>query len=113
MVQFARNVIRMPTAAPIVMNSDARVILGRECGSCSLRYKASNIHDTGTAARKWCKHLSPVQGCTIHEALPSQCAAFNCLWRTQEALPPHWKPEQSKMQITISPLNGFIYMRVD
>jgi hypothetical protein len=103
----------MPTAAPIAMNSDARVIPGRECGSCTLCCKVYNIPEIGKAAGKWCKHCTPGKGCAIHETLPSQCAAFNCLWRTEEALPPHWKPEQSKMVITIFPLNGFIYVQVD
>jgi len=103
----------MSTAAPIAENSDARVIPGRECGSCTLCCKVYNIPELGKPAGKWCDHCKPGKGCTIHTSLPSQCAAFNCMWRTEEALPAHWKPDQSKMVITIFPPNGFIYVQVD
>src|SRR5665647_396760 len=103
----------MPNATPIAMNSGARVIPGRECGSCTLCCKVYSIAEIGKAAGKWCKHCTPGKGCAIHESLPSVCATFNCLWRTEKALPPHWKPEQSKMVITIFPPNGFIYVQVD
>src|SRR5258708_27094970 len=60
----------MPTAAPIAMNSDARVIPGRECGSCTLCCKVYNIPEIGKAAGKWCKHCTPGKGCYPRE--PSQ-----------------------------------------
>ena len=103
----------MPTAAPIDLRPPAAVVAGRECGSCTLCCKVYKIHEIDKAAGKWCKHCTPGKGCAIHDALPSQCSAFNCLWRTKEALPPYWKPDQSKMVITIFPLNEFIYVQVD
>jgi hypothetical protein len=103
----------MPTAAPIDLRPPVRVVPGRECGNCTLCCKVYNIPEIGKAAGKWCKHCTPGKGCAIHDTLPSQCSVFNCLWRTMEALPPHWKPEQSKMVITIFPLNEFIYVQVD
>jgi hypothetical protein len=112
-LQLLKNETRMPTAAPTAMNPDSRVIPGRECGTCTLCCKVYNIPEIGKPAGKWCQHCTPGKGCGIHQNLPSQCATFNCMWRTEAALPPHWKPEQSKMVITIFPLNGFIYVQVD
>jgi hypothetical protein len=100
-------------AVPTNMNSAAKVVPGRECGSCTLCCKVYNIPEIGKPAGKWCKHCTPGKGCAIHETLPDQCAAFNCHWRTVEALPLHWKPDQSKMVITTSALNGYCYVQVD
>lgn len=103
----------MSTPVPMTMNTDAKVLPGRICGSCTLCCKVYNIPEFGKPAGKWCQHCKPGKGCTIHDALPSQCAAFNCLWRTEESIPLIWKPEQSKMVVTIFPLNHNIYVQVD
>jgi hypothetical protein len=103
----------MTTAAQIATPPNSRVIPGRECGKCSLCCKVYHIPEIDHVAGKWCKHCTPGKGCTIHDNLPSPCAAFNCMWRTEEALPPHWKPDQARMVITIFPLNGYIYVQVD
>jgi hypothetical protein len=97
----------------VQITSDTRVIPGRECGSCTLCCKVYNIPEIGKVAGKWCTHCAPGKGCRIHDALPSPCAEFNCLWRTQEVLPAHWKPDQAKMVVTLHPLNGNIYVQVD
>lgn len=110
---IAKDETRMTTAAPIVTNSDARVIPGRECGTCTLCCKVYNIPEIGKVAGKWCQHCTPGKGCGIHQSLPSQCATFNCMWRTEAKLPAHWKPERSKMVVTIFPLNHHIYVQVD
>jgi hypothetical protein len=110
---IGRDGFRMTTAAPIAVNPNARVIPGRECGSCSLCCKVYNIPEIGHIAGKWCKHCKPGKGCVIHDTLPSPCAAFNCMWRTEGALPPHWKPDQARMVVTIHPSNGYIYVQVD
>ena len=67
----------------------------------------------GPAAGKWCTHCKPGKGCAIHDALPSQCAEFHCWWRFEEKVPPHWKPDQAKMVITIHPGSGYILVQVD
>jgi hypothetical protein len=102
----------MSDAAPIVI-SNARVVPGRECGSCSLCCKVYNIPEINKPAGKWCTHCKPGKGCMIHDALPDQCSAFNCLWRTQESIGPAWKPDQAKMVLTASPFSGYIQVQVD
>jgi hypothetical protein len=104
----------MPTAAPIATFADVQVVPGRECGNCTLCCKVYYIAELDKPAGKWCTHCTPGKGCKIHDTtLPDQCAAFNCLWRTEEAMPLHWKPDQSRMVITIFPLNRYIYVQVD
>ena len=104
----------MPTSAPMTTNPDALVIPGRECGTCSLCCKVYTIPELDKPAGKWCKHCLPGKGiCKIHDDLPAGCAAFNCRWRTEEAMPPHWKPDVAKMVVTVNPRNGYIYVRVD
>ncbi|HKS20668.1 MAG TPA: hypothetical protein VJS63_15810 [Bradyrhizobium sp.] len=103
----------MSTPVPTTINTDANVLPGRMCGSCTLCCKVYNIPEFGKPAGKWCQHCKPGKGCTIHDALPDQCAVFNCLWRTEESIPLNWKPEQSKMVVTIFPLNYNVYVQVD
>jgi hypothetical protein len=103
----------MSIAAPADLRPALQLVPGRECGSCTLCCKVYDIPEIDKAMGKWCKHCKPGNGCTIHDSLPSTCSEFNCLWRTREQLPPYWKPEQSKMVITIFPLTEFIYVQVD
>jgi hypothetical protein len=103
--------IRMTAA--VSSSSEARVVPGRECGSCALCCKVYNVVDLGKAAGKWCSHCNPGRGCKIHDNLPSQCAAFNCLWRTDSAMPEQWKPDQAKMVVTLHPMANNINVVVD
>jgi len=103
----------MSTASTVAPVSDVRVVPGRECGSCTLCCKVYNIPELGKDMGKWCKHCKPGKGCLIHDQLPGQCAAFNCLWRTEEGLPAHWKPDQAKMVLTVHPNTLYIYVQVD
>jgi hypothetical protein len=93
--------------------SEAQVVPGRECGSCTLCCKVYNVVELGKAAGKWCSHCKPGRGCTIHDSLPSECAAFNCLWRTMPEMSQHWKPEQSKMVLTLHPGTNNLHVVVD
>lgn len=93
--------------------SDARVVPGRECGSCTLCCKVYNVVELGKAAGKWCSHCKPGRGCTIHDSLPSECAAFNCLWKTESTMSMQWKPDQAKMVLTLHPETNNIQVVVD
>ena len=90
-----------------------RPVPGRECGTCSMCCKVYNIAEINKPAGKWCSHCKPGKGCVIHDARPRQCADFNCLWRTEEQLPPHWKPDQAKMVVATHPVSGYVMVQVD
>ncbi len=93
--------------------SEAQPIPGRECGGCTLCCKVYNVVELGKAAGKWCSHCKPGRGCTIHDNLPSECAVFNCLWKTMPAMSMQWKPDQSKMVLTVHPVTNIIQVVVD
>jgi hypothetical protein len=91
----------------------APVVPGRECGSCTLCCKVFHVAEIDKVAGKWCRHCTPGSGCAIHPTRPAQCRDFFCLWLTEPTMNPAWKPERSKMVVTIFPLNGFMYVQVD
>jgi hypothetical protein len=99
----------MSTTDPTAM----KVVPGRACGSCSLCCKVYSVPEIEKPAGKWCQHCTPGKGCAIHDALPRQCAEFNCLWLTEPTMSEAWKPERSKMVVSIFPQTGFIYVQVD
>jgi hypothetical protein len=101
------------TAAPMMGTTAASVVPGRECGTCTLCCKVYHVAEIGKVAGKWCAHCTPGTGCAIYATRPGQCRDFNCLWLTEVEIPPIWKPERSKMVLSIFPLNGFIYVQVD
>lgn len=100
------------TASP-TGGSTAPVVDGRECGSCTLCCKVYHVPEINKVAGKWCEYCTPGKGCGIYETRPTQCREFHCLWLTEASLAPAWKPERSKMVLSVFPLNGFIYVQVD
>jgi hypothetical protein len=93
--------------------SEAQAASKRECGGCTLCCKVYNVVAFGKPAGKWCSHCAPGRGCKIHDNLPAECAAFDCLWKTMPALPMHWKPDQAKMVLTLHPQTNNIQVVVD
>jgi hypothetical protein len=89
------------------------VVPGRACGTCTLCCKVFQIDAIEKPAGRWCEHCTPGRGCGIYDARPEQCRDFFCLWMTEATMPAEWKPERSKMVVTIFPENGFIYVQVD
>ncbi|MCK1742576.1 hypothetical protein IVA80_17315 [Bradyrhizobium sp. 139] len=93
--------------------SEVPVVPGRECGSWTLCCKVYNVVELGKSAGKWCSYCKPGRGCTIHDKLPNECAAFNCLWKTMPTMSMQWKPDQSKMVLTLHPETNNIQVVVD
>ncbi|MGL5736548.1 MAG: YkgJ family cysteine cluster protein [Beijerinckiaceae bacterium] len=85
----------------------------RECGDCTLCCKVFDVPVLDKPAGRWCQHCQPGQGCGIHATRPDFCRQFFCLWITQGWIGPEWKPNLSKMVLTISPLNGMLTVQVD
>jgi hypothetical protein len=75
--------------------------------------KVYDIPELSKHAGTWCTHRKPGRGCTIHDHLPRQCAEFYCMWRYDEELPPSWKPDKSKMVVTVEPTSKYIIVQVD
>jgi hypothetical protein len=74
----------------------------RACGDCSLCCKVMTIEELGKPARSWCPHCAPGQGCRVYDRRPAECRTFNCLWLTDTRFGQHWKPNKSKLVLTVS-----------
>ena len=86
---------------------------GRDCGTCTLCCKVYDVPVLDKPRGQWCRHCLPGKGCGIHDTRPEHCRVFFCLWMTDGSFPEHWKPERSKIVLTIFPENGFLYGQVD
>ena len=86
---------------------------GRACGTCTLCCKVYDVPALEKPAGTWCRHCKPGRGCGIHETRPTHCRSFHCLWMTQSWLGPEWKPERSKMVLSVDPATHFLFVQVD
>lgn len=76
-------------------------ISGRECGECSMCCKLMEITELSKPAGTWCSHVAKRRGCTIYEARPPSCAAFECGYLFWPVPGEHWRPSKCKMVIVI------------
>lgn len=60
------------------------------------------IDELAKPAGSWCPHCKARSGCKIYGKRPTECQTFNCLWLTDGRLGPHWKPNKSKVVVTVS-----------
>ena len=86
---------------------------GRDCGSCTLCCKVYDVPAVEKAAGTWCRHCLPGRGCGIHETRPQHCRSFHCMWMTETWLGPEWKPERSKLVLSVDPATRFLLVQVD
>lgn len=86
---------------------------GRSCGTCTLCCKVFDVPVLEKPAGQWCSHCQPGRGCGIHETRPQYCRSFHCLWMTSTWLGPEWKPEKSKMVLTVDPSAHILGVQVD
>jgi hypothetical protein len=49
----------------------------------------------------WCPHCERGKGCGIYADRPGGCRAFLCGWLTNPRFGPEWKPDRSKIVITV------------
>jgi hypothetical protein len=86
---------------------------GRDCGSCTLCCKVYDVPAVEKLAGTWCRHCLPGRGCGIHETRPQHCRSFHCMWMTETWLGPEWKPERSKLVLSVDPVTRFLLVQVD
>ena len=85
----------------------------RTCGTCTMCCKVYRIAALSKPEGRWCSHCAIGQGCRIYDDRPDQCRDFHCIWLQDDGLPQEWKPEISKMVLSIYPSTGFICVQVD
>jgi hypothetical protein len=101
---------------PVAMSLISSQPLGgaaRQCGSCALCCKVYHVPALDKPAGVWCRHCEPGVGCAIHATRPAHCRQFFCLWMTDPNVPAAWKPDRSRIVLSIFPGNGFLYAQVD
>ena len=75
----------------------------RQCGDCSLCCKVMRIPELDKPKDEWCPNFARGCGCRIYTDRPPSCRTFNCLWLTDFAMGPEWKPSVSKMVLVSKP----------
>src|SRR4051812_32045712 len=82
---------------------------GRACGTCTLCCKVYDVPALDKPVGQWCGYCKPGRGCGIHLMRPDHCRSFHCLWMTETWLGPEWKPERSKIVLSIDPATRFLF----
>ena len=86
---------------------------GRACGSCTLCCKVYDVPAVASVAGQWCRHTLQGRGCGIHATRPDHCRAFHCLWMTEAWMGPEWKPDRSRMVLSLDPATRSMNVQVD
>ena len=60
------------------------------------------VPELNKARGAWCIHCEPGAGCRIYANRPGACLAFLCGWLTNPRFGPEWKPDRSKIVITVN-----------
>jgi hypothetical protein len=75
---------------------------GRSCGGCVLCCKLLGVPEIEKLKGDWCPHCKRGVGCRIYESRPEGCRIFLCGWLVNPRFGPEWKPDRSKMIITVA-----------
>jgi len=62
---------------------------------------------------KWCSHCKAGVDCRIYQTRPTECREFTCTWLVDTGLGPEWKPERSRIVVTIAPDRNGLHLRCD
>jgi hypothetical protein len=87
--------------------------VARSCGSCTLCCKLFPVPELEKPAGRWCQNIAQGRGCGIHQTRPPVCRAFWCQWIENTDLGPEWKPEVSKLVLSIYPGTNSLAVTVD
>ncbi|MEA2876313.1 MAG: hypothetical protein QOF14_1509 [Hyphomicrobiales bacterium] len=87
------------TALAVPTDHNARVVPGRECGTCTLCCKVAAVEEVDKPNGVWCTHCLSGRRCTIYDQRPPSCRTFYCQWMVEKSLGPEWKPERAKFAL--------------
>ena len=83
----------------VATDHDARVVAGRECGTCTLCCKVAAVEEFDKPNGVWCSHCVSGKRCTTYDTRPSSCRDFYCQWRVEQRLGAEWKPDRAKFAL--------------
>lgn len=81
--------------------AEAAIAPGRACGTCGMCCKIPKIEALEKPPGKWCVNAEIGKGCKIYETRPMTCRRFLCLWLQDPSIRPEWKPDKSKMYLSM------------
>jgi hypothetical protein len=61
----------------------------------------------------WCPHCLRGKGCAIYADRPGACRTFLCGWLTNPRFGPEWKPDRSKIVITVDRHGNGLHFQCD
>jgi len=61
----------------------------------------------------WCVHCARGSGCRIYAERPAGCRSFLCGWLTNPRFGPEWKPDRSKIVITVGHDGNGLHFQCD
>jgi hypothetical protein len=77
------------------------IVPGRSCGTCALCCRVMEIREIAKPQGVWCPNCKPGVGCKIYHGRPTECGNFYCGYLTMPKLGDEWKPERSRIVITL------------
>ena len=75
---------------------------GRSCSGCTLCCKILGVPALEKPRGAWCTHCNRGVGCRIYETRPEECRTFLCGWLVNPRFGVEWRPERSKIVITVA-----------
>jgi hypothetical protein len=85
----------------------------KSCGACTLCCKVMGARALNKPAGTWCKHCKIGTGCGIYETRPEECRTFFCMWLAENSMGEEWRPDRSKLVITLASDEKSLEVRCD
>lgn len=86
---------------------------GRSCSGCTLCCKIVAVPEIEKPRGTWCPYCLRGKGCRIYADRPDGCRTFLCGWLTNPRFGPEWKPNRSKIVITVGLDGNSLNFRCD
>lgn len=92
-----------PTAQELaeIAEQETRIVPGRACGTCGMCCKIPKIEVLEKPSGKWCVNAVIGKGCKIYDTRPLVCRRFMCMWLLDANISNEWKPDKSKMYLSL------------
>lgn len=92
---------------------EARLVEGRECGSCTLCCRVLGIGEILKPPGQTCPDCAVGEGCTIYDRRPRTCRDFYCGFLLMKDLGEEWRPSQSKLILLFDGEDNRVRVHVD
>ena len=92
---------------------EARLVEGRECGSCTLCCRVLGIGEILKPPGQTCPDCAVGEGCTIYDRRPLTCRDFYCGFLLMKDLGEEWRPSQSRLILLFDGEDNRVRVHVD